>query len=64
MYIEPLERQMAVGSFDGAARLTRLDKGFWNVVSIHGARDQKASLRFAKSVHYSCFDDVEDEDDR
>jgi len=62
MYIEALGRQMAVCSFDGAARLTGLDKGYWNVVSIHGLRERKAELPLAKTIHYSCFDDVEGED--
>jgi predicted protein tyrosine phosphatase len=53
---------MAVCSFEGATRLTSLDKGYWNVVSIHGPRERKAGLPLAKTVHYSCFDDVEDED--
>jgi predicted protein tyrosine phosphatase len=59
MYVEPLHCQMAVCSFDGAARLVGFDQGYWNVVSINGPREQKAHLRLAKSVHYSCFDDVE-----
>jgi predicted protein tyrosine phosphatase len=62
MYVEALGRQMAVCSYDGAARLTGLDKGYWNVVSIHGPRERKADLPLAKTIHYSCFDDVEDED--
>ncbi len=61
MYLEALQCQMAVCSFDGAARLLTLDKGYWNVVSIHGPRQVKANLPFAKAIHYACFDDVEDE---
>ncbi len=61
MYLEPLQRQMAVCSFDGAARLLTLDKSYWNVISIHGPRQLKAHLPFAKAIHYACFDDVEDE---
>jgi predicted protein tyrosine phosphatase len=60
MYLEALERQMSVCSFDGAARLTRLDKHYWNVVSICGPRDHKAVLPLAKTIYYACFDDVED----
>lgn len=59
MHIEALGRQMAVCSFDGAARLVTSDKGYWNVVSINGPREQKAELRLAKTIHYACFDDVE-----
>jgi predicted protein tyrosine phosphatase len=61
MYLESLKRQMAVCSFDGAARLVGLDKRYWNVVSIHGPRESKAHLPLANAVHYACFDDVEDE---
>src|SRR5262245_24625826 len=61
MYLEALGRQIAICSFDGAARLVALDKGYWNVVSIHGPRDGKAQLPAAKAIHYACFDDVEDE---
>lgn len=52
MYIEALERQMAVCSFDGAARLISSDKRYWNVVSIYGPREQKAEFRLAKTVHF------------
>ncbi len=61
MYLEALQRQTAVCSFDGAARLLTLDKAYWNVVSIHGPLQTKAHLPFAKAIHYACFDDVEDE---
>lgn len=61
MYLELLQRQMAVCSFEGAIRLTGLDQGYWNVVSIHGPREQKARLPHAKTLHYGCFDDVEEE---
>lgn len=53
---------MAVCSLEGALRLTRVDRGYWNVVSIHGPREREAVLPLAKTIHYSCFDDVEDED--
>jgi predicted protein tyrosine phosphatase len=63
MYIETLGRQMAVCSFEGAARLVNLDQGYWNVISIHGPHDLKARLPRAKSVFYACFDDIiEDKD--
>jgi predicted protein tyrosine phosphatase len=62
MYIEPLKQQMAVCSFEGAERLTSLDKKFWNVISIRSPEQEKASLPMAKSVYNSCFDDVEDEE--
>jgi len=52
---------MAVGSLDGAVRLTGMDKGYWNVVSIHGPQERKAHLPWAKTIHYSCFDDTENE---
>lgn len=61
MYLEALNRQIAVCSFEGAIRLMVLDKRYWNVVSIHGPRETKAHLPFAKAIHYACFDDVEDE---
>jgi predicted protein tyrosine phosphatase len=53
---------MAVCSLEGAERLIRVDKGYWNVVSIHGLREREAVLPLAKAIHYSYFDDVEDED--
>ncbi len=52
---------MAVCSFDGVTRLLTIDKGYWNVVSIHGPGQAKAHLPFAKSIYYACFDDVEDD---
>ncbi len=51
---------MAVCSFDGAARLIAADKRYWNVVSIGGPGERKADLRLAKSVHFACFDDIEE----
>jgi predicted protein tyrosine phosphatase len=62
MYLEPLGRQMAVCSLDEAVRLTRVDQGYWNVVSIHGPREREAPLQFARTIHYACFDDIEDEE--
>jgi hypothetical protein len=62
MFIESLQRQIAVCSLEEAMRLSGLDKGYWNVVSIHAPRERKARLPHAKTVHYSCFDDVEVED--
>jgi len=62
MLIKPLRCQMAVCSFDDAVRLTGLDRGYWNVVSIHGPRERKARLPHARTVHYACFDDTEVED--
>jgi predicted protein tyrosine phosphatase len=53
---------MAVCSLEGAARLIHVDKGYWNVVSIHGPREREAVFPLAKTIQYSCFDDVEDED--
>lgn len=61
MYLEAIGRQMAVCSLDSAVRLTRLDKSYWNVVSIHGRQERKAHLPLVKTIHYSCFDDVEQE---
>jgi len=60
MYIESLERQLSVCSFDGAARLIAFDKDYWHVISICGPLDRKAVLPRAKSIYYACFDDVED----
>lgn len=60
MLIEPLGRQMAVCSFEGAARLVTADKGYWNVVSIHGPREPSPNLRLARAIHHACFDDVEE----
>lgn len=60
MYLEALERQMSVCSFDGAVRLIAVDKDYWHVISICGPLDRKAVLPRAKSIYYACFDDVED----
>lgn len=51
---------MAVCSFEEAARLIIADKGYWNVISICGPREQRAQFKLARSIHYACFDDVED----
>ena len=62
VYLEPLGRQMAVGSFEEVARFTSVDKGYWNIVSIHGPQEREARLPFARTIHYACFDDIEEED--
>src|SRR5512133_2786422 len=62
MYLEPMQRQMAVCSFEEAMRLTNIDKGYWNVVSIHGPHSLKAYLPLAKTVYYACFDDIENDE--
>jgi predicted protein tyrosine phosphatase len=61
MFVEALGRQVAVCSLEGAARVVQADKRYWNVISICGPREQKADWRLVRSVHYACFDDVEDE---
>jgi len=48
MFIEPLQRHLAVGSREEALRLVNRDKDFWNVISIFGARIPKALLPGAK----------------
>jgi SAM-dependent methyltransferase len=59
MFIEMLQRHLAVGSRDDALRLVRLDPDFWNVVSIFGTRIPKAVLPGARKVLYCPFDDIE-----
>ena len=51
---------MAVCSFEGAARLIKADKAYWNVVSIGGPQEQKGDFSLAKAIHFACIDDVED----
>jgi predicted protein tyrosine phosphatase len=60
MYIEALERQLSICSFEEAARLTAFDKDYWHVILICGPQDGKAVLPRAKSIYYACFDDVEE----
>jgi len=62
MFIDILERHFAVGSRDDALRLVKLDRDFWNVVSIFGTRIPKAVLPGAKSILYCPFDDIESTD--
>ncbi len=61
MFVDALERQVAVCSVEAAGRVIQADKRYWNVISIHGPREQKPDWRLARSVHYACFDDLEDE---
>src|SRR6185369_14567129 len=59
MFIELLQRHLAVGSREDALRLVRLDRDFWNIVSIFGTRIPKAVLPGARKVLYCPFDDIE-----
>ena len=59
MFLEILHRHLSVGSRDDAMRLVKSDKGFWNVISIFGARIPKAVLPGAKEILYCPFDDIE-----
>ncbi len=61
MFIEELGQHLQVMSIAEADDLTRLDRQFWNVVSIHGPGERRAPLVQAKRVHYACFDDTERE---
>jgi predicted protein tyrosine phosphatase len=61
MFIEELGQHLQVLSETEAGSLTRLDRGFWSVVSIHGPGERRALLAQAKRVHYACFDDTEEE---
>lgn len=61
MFVNALERHVAVCSAEGAARVVQADKSYWNVISIHAPQEEKRDWHLARSVHYSCFDDVEDE---
>jgi predicted protein tyrosine phosphatase len=58
-----LQRHLAVGSREDALRLVRLDRNFWNVVSIFGTRIPKAILPGASKVLYCPFDDIENPQD-
>ena len=59
MFIESLQRHLAVGSREDALRLVTRDKDFWNVVSIFGVRIPKAVLPGARKILYCPFDDIE-----
>ncbi len=61
MFIEELGQHLQVLSEAEAGSLTQMDRGFWSVVSIHGAGERPAPLAQAKRVHYACFDDIEEE---
>ena len=62
MFIELLQRHFAVGSREDALRLVKVDKDFWSIVSIFGARIPKAVLPGAKKGLYCPFDDIESSD--
>lgn len=59
MFIEELQQHVAIGSKEEAIALSRIDRGFWNVISIHGVDEPRASLSHAQRVHHACFDDIE-----
>lgn len=42
-------------------RLVQADKRYWNVISIAGPQERRAELPLSRSIHFSCFDDVEEE---
>jgi len=61
MLIEAIGQHLCVASKEDAVRLSQIERGFWNVISIHGAMEGRAVLSHARHVHYACFDDTEDE---
>jgi predicted protein tyrosine phosphatase len=61
MFIEEIGQHLQILSLAEADKLTRMDRRFWNVVSIHGPGESPAPLAQAKRVHYACFDDTEQE---
>ncbi|HOX63870.1 MAG: hypothetical protein KA117_00005 [Verrucomicrobia bacterium] len=64
MFIEELDRHLAVSSIPELPRLLEFDKNFWNVVSIREPRVPKPDcLRNAKRYLEVFFEDREDQPD-
>jgi len=61
MFIEELNRHLAIASREEATALLRAERRFWNVVSIYSAITFRATLSHARKAHYACFDDTEEE---
>lgn len=59
MLIAPLQRHLAVESREGALRLTRTDRKFWNVISICSPTTAPVHLPDALQVHPMRFEDTE-----
>jgi predicted protein tyrosine phosphatase len=63
MFIKEIGRHLAVSSIPELEQTLKLDKGFWNVISIREPQVPKPDvLRFAKKVHLVICEDSEDED--
>ncbi|HWZ94583.1 MAG TPA: hypothetical protein VNW30_05255 [Opitutaceae bacterium] len=63
MHLDLFERHLAIGSREEAVRMTRMDRRFWNVISICSPTTVPADLREAKRVHPLRFEDTEDSRD-
>lgn len=63
MLIECFQRHLSVESRDGAARLIRSDRNFWNVVSICSPTTVPLDLTNAVRVHRTRFEDTEQAND-
>jgi len=60
MFIDFLERHLAVASRVEAERMTKTDTRFWNVISISSPTSIAAALPDAKRIHPLRFEDTED----
>jgi predicted protein tyrosine phosphatase len=60
MFVEAIGQHLCVASREDAISASSDERGFWNIISIHGAMERRAELIHARNVHYACFDDTED----
>lgn len=60
MYIEELERHLQVLAREESLKLIWVDRKFWNIISINGPMEERSEFTAARSVHYACFDDVDE----
>jgi predicted protein tyrosine phosphatase len=63
MLVECFQRHLAVTSRDGAARLIRTDRRFWNVVSICSPTTPPLNMADAVRIHRMRFEDTEQAND-
>ena len=58
MFVQLLNRHLQVASVEEARRLVKMDRSFWNVISIRGPYEVRHQLPEAKRVHDAVFPDI------
>jgi len=63
MFIDELQRHLAVCGMLEVDQFTTRDRNFWNIISIYDPFGARQRWQRAKDIHYACFHDAEKAND-